>query len=567
MGSFSPIRWAIVAVILGVALSLIYLSLRHKKGAQKSCTVSAHPSAEPNDDLRAEPRSPLSQYVRSSNFFVRHWRGVLSLPVSYWLIGWLGSGIAIIISVIVAATIEHNQRYIDNPSWYLLGSGFAVAVYTSVSAWTIVGTWRSAGNYIARGRPLGWAVAARFCMVLGFLRLTDDLITTWVPQIELFTKMAFLNDPDLPDYDINILQGGKEVEFSGGIKFGSVNALRRKLDANPLVTVIHLNSIGGRVVVGRNLRALIRERHLTTYVSGQCFSACTLAFLGGEERLITVNGKLGFHSYAGLGHHDADTQNEKADLLAAGLPSWFVERAFATANSSLWVPTKDELAQANVITRVVSSQGYAESTTTAQRVADIKADLRRTPLYAIIESKEPEVYRQIVAIIAEGGSKDEIVAKANPMVAKVVAKYRPYASDKAVVELASVVVDEIDQIVMKSPDDCFFYMTGTKPVDIMKYLSAETQKREVAVAALVVKTGANDPQHVPTKEQIVATVEQIMTGLTAKYGDRVAVFGQFKLPTVDHALACTMLAALYREVLALPNEQQRVEAIRYLLKS
>jgi hypothetical protein len=62
-------------------------------------------------------------------------------------------------------------------------------------------------------------------------------------------------------------------------------------------------------------------------------------------------------------------------------------------------------------------------------------------------------------------------------------------------------------------------------------------------------------------------MDQIMSGLKAKYGDSVAVFGQVKLPTVDHALACTMLAALFREALALTNEQQRVEAIRYLLRS
>jgi hypothetical protein len=567
MGSFSLMHWVVVAVILGVTLLILYLGLRRRKIPQEPCTVSAQPAAEPNETLLAEPRPILSQYARRSNFLIRHWRGDLSLPVSYWLIGWLGSGIAITISVVVAATIEQNQRNIDNPIWYLLGSDFAVAVCASLSVWTIVGTWRSAGNYIERDRPLVWAVLARFCMVLGLLQLAGDLVTAWVPQINLYTKMAFLNDPDLPDYDINILQGGKEVEFSGGIKFGSVNALRRKLDANPLVTVVHLNSVGGRVVVGRNLGALIRERHLTTYVSGQCSSACTLAFLGGKQRLITANGKLGFHSYAGLGHRDADIHNDKADLLAAGLPSWFVERAFATANSSLWVPTKDELAQARVITRVVSSQEYAESATTAQRVADIKADLRKTRLYAVIESSEPEVYRQIIAVIMEGGSKDEIIAKANPLVAQLVAKYRPYASDKAVVELASVVVDEIDQIVVKSADDCYFYMMGTKPVDILKYLSAETKIRELAVSALVVETGANDPQHIPTKEQIVGTMDQIMSGLKAKYGDSVAVFGQVKLPTVDHALACTMLAALFREALALTNEQQRVEAIRYLLRS
>src|SRR5262249_21711416 len=161
--------------------------------------------------------------------------------------------------------------------------------------------------------------------------------------------MTFFDDPDIPDYMITVLDAGTAIDYAGGIKFGAAESLRRALDANPKVRIVRLDSGGGRLAVGRNFRPLIHARPLSTYLSGECMSACALAFLGGEERLLSPTGKLGFHSPAGPTKLSREeVEEEKEELRRGGLPEWFINRVFATANTSIWFPSQEELLQAKV---------------------------------------------------------------------------------------------------------------------------------------------------------------------------------------------------------------------------
>jgi hypothetical protein len=228
--------------------------------------------------------------------------------------------------------------------------------------WQIVGVWRAAGQHRARGGRRFWAIIARIAVVVSALQALGAFVESGVPQIADAVKVL-AGDPGR--HEIRLLPSGTELAFAGGISFGVTDEIRQALDAAPRVTILHLNSPGGRVVEARLLHDLIRERGLVTYAAKLCASACTVAFLGGRQRYIASDARLGFHQPASAGDTQDSgralddlvrEQNHRRaldDLLRDGVDPAFAERAASTPNAAMWYPTADELLQAHVITGVL----------------------------------------------------------------------------------------------------------------------------------------------------------------------------------------------------------------------
>jgi hypothetical protein len=62
-------------------------------------------------------------------------------------------------------------------------------------------------------------------------------------------------------------------------------------------TTVVLRSDGGSLGQGIQLGEIIRASHFDTAVWGMCASACAYAFLGGNERYVAPNSRLGFHQF------------------------------------------------------------------------------------------------------------------------------------------------------------------------------------------------------------------------------------------------------------------------------
>jgi hypothetical protein len=177
-----------------------------------------------------------------------------------------------------------------------------------------------------------------------------------IPQIAEYWSIAF-GDPLIDRHELYIFPGGTELEFAGGITFGATDEVRVLLDADPHIRVIHLNSPGGRVGEAHKLKDLIRERQLVTYTSSECASACTIAFMGGVQRFLALEAKLGFHraDFPGLTKEQLADINQayRLWLLEQGVPAWFADHVYSTSSDSVWWPTFDELKWAGVITGIV----------------------------------------------------------------------------------------------------------------------------------------------------------------------------------------------------------------------
>ena len=146
-----------------------------------------------------------------------------------------------------------------------------------------------------------------------------------------------------------------EIVISGEFVPGLERRFRRVLDSSFKVRVVRLFSHGGYVTVAGRIRNDIRERGLDTLVSGQCASACTIAFMAGQRRVLARGGQLGFHSFSLRGREsDRTTQEMELHYGYYGLDQDFVARIGRTPATSVWYPSAEELLKAQVITETVT---------------------------------------------------------------------------------------------------------------------------------------------------------------------------------------------------------------------
>ncbi|MGO4831328.1 hypothetical protein AB4144_03385, partial [Rhizobiaceae sp. 2RAB30] len=238
----------------------------------------------------------------AGNVMARFWRGELSLGVSFWVFGLLGSTISWLIAWIflfsmgIGAGMNPVPIFISLSTVWLLSFAFCV--------WQTVGIWRSSDRHaesrVREGKGAIWAWMARITFALLLIRAATGLGFVGVPQLTEAARIAFLNDPDVPAYSLRVAPDGTEVEITGGIKYGLAREFHDVLKASPGIRVVHLQSPGGRFREAERLARLIRENGLVTSVSSYCQSACTIVFAAGRERLITDWAELGFHITPGL---------------------------------------------------------------------------------------------------------------------------------------------------------------------------------------------------------------------------------------------------------------------------
>src|SRR4051794_16526518 len=172
--------------------------------------------------------APAAPVPRRGNYFARHWRGELPLPVSYWVNGAL-------VSVAVTVLGLRAQRTIAdlNDPRGVLALGIAVVVIgLLLPVWQFVGVWRSAGQHEERGGRRFWAVAARVMVAVGVLRFAVLSIQRVAPEIPIFYVMA-VGDRD-GKHEVRLL-GARDALFSGEIGFGATADIETLLDAHPAV--------------------------------------------------------------------------------------------------------------------------------------------------------------------------------------------------------------------------------------------------------------------------------------------------------------------------------------------
>lgn len=284
---------------------------------------------------------------RTGNYFIDHWRGNLTLPVSYWINGSLVT--ALVAGLLFAINVQLNAsssslRTVSAAAIVLALLGFGVWI------WTAVGIWRSASKHAGRGGSAVWANIARGMIVLGALNYSAQLARS-LPQLAEMGQIAAGRDPIGSKATLAV--AGDALSVSGFISAGTAQAFDATLRAHPEVRRVLLKSPGGRIRDATQMAAAIAARQLDTLAVGDCASSCTIVFLAGTHRFAEVGSSLGFHSPSGTAMTNEEAQTVNPEMRAAydkaGLPGWFIDKAMATPSNAMWRPTETELIQIGAI--------------------------------------------------------------------------------------------------------------------------------------------------------------------------------------------------------------------------
>jgi hypothetical protein len=316
---------------------------------------------------------------RSGNYVVRHWRGELSLPVSYWLNGGLIGGGALFALALAVRAIEDAGGSLRTIAFAALG---LLAASLLLWVWSAVGIWRSSNYHEERGGTAAWGYIAKIMVVIGILGTFGQLKSYTLQGLE-YGALAAGGDPIGAPAEISLAEDGKSVAVNGNITSGTAARFVSVIDAAPALETVVLTSPGGRMLEGTRMAEAIARRRLDTRVEGECMSACTFVLLAGRDRSASPEAAIGFHqpSFPGVSPAEmrASVEGARADYRRAGVAADFADRAMATSPDSVWVPDHDELLAANVLT---TTDTLVSAPTPASAAAERRAVERDLSLVA-----------------------------------------------------------------------------------------------------------------------------------------------------------------------------------------
>ncbi len=288
-------------------------------------------------------------------FYIRsHWRGNQSLLWS------LGVNLILVRIVIIYSDKFTLPPYVpDRDDAILLSALFALTCHGMIYPWQVVGLIRASERPTASIYSSVWIwcsyIAITVTVVFTLLSLFNAYQSLSVDKFNVEDPLA-LEKARRGQYSLVLSADGTRIQVSGIMALGMTEDLTTMLDQNPKVTGIDLRGEGGYVYEGRAAAHLIRNRGLTTYVSAICKSACATAFIGGRERTIGLQGKLGFHQYAlelrfPLPLFDLKGEQEKdlAFYRRQKISESFLSRIFKTPHEKIWFPDSRELLAAGVV--------------------------------------------------------------------------------------------------------------------------------------------------------------------------------------------------------------------------
>ena len=363
-----------------------------------------------------------------------------------------------------------------------------------------------------------------------------------------------------PDYKITVLPGGTEMEYSGSIAFGASSALRSALGDNPGVKVLHLLSRGGSVYWARQMQNLVRERGLITVVDSRCMSACAFVFLAGVERYIAPGAKLGFHRESGDGQSAAEVnmieESDAQAMRAMGISGAFIDKAFSTPSSDIWVPSADELKSAHVITDVTTRFATPED---AKLAANLAEQMLTANPYTILETSDATRFKAIGDKTRDALAKLPAIADIPPLpsreVAPLVWNYWGLADDDLALEFGRAFQSYLAKLNSKNSEECYLIFfagrapSGFKPSEIL----TGTDFADFAdVQARMITDGAVHKTIIPAETDIKSARDDMWNIFKGRYPSLVPVLNNLDSADIDHGEACAAVTGMLDAVLTLP---------------
>lgn len=508
-------------------------------------------------------------------FIGKHWRGDYSLAISYWVVG-----ICTAICISILGEIGHSIS--GSLNFGTRATGFMILIMFSsiwaLALWYVVGVWRSADKHSKRGGSETWATIAKLVILINLIAAASNIYN----QSAIITEGArmLIGKDNIPPYKIKVIRDGTELELSGGMPNGTAEAIEHSLNQTPNVRTIHLNSIGGRVSEGYKLYSIIKSRNLTTYTSAECASACTIAFLGGRERYISENGKLGFHSTS-IGDDDGaivvEINNELRQALKSnGVPNDFIDHALSTSHNNIWFPSQQELLKAHVIDSVVDSRYFGISGIGQWVDAyKIEKSLLNVPFYSALAEYDKTNFARVRNIlvfgIQNGKSQTEIQNEIHKVLFnELFPRYLTSSPDKQLIDYWRSQIAQMKYLRSKDLQLCadFTYSEYSKSKrDFQNEFPEEMKKGYFEALTEMIKATANHPQVTHINPLMQSDFDASLARVSKKFPYVRKMISDAASFKDDPGMLCNGTIAIYSEILSLPSVSRTGQLLRYIQSS
>ena len=292
---------------------------------------------------------------RGGAYIRRHWRGELSLPVSFWINFFL-----------IYLALALLQQFFLTP--HILGKVnlgevaviysvtiFSIVAHAIIYPWQIIGVIRACERRIKNRTDRSWAIAAEGVVVLSIAATLAAVFSSYQSVLGYQSSLRLPENSETERaYQLDLIRGNTLIHLRGVFEVGITRRVSRLLDHHSQITGIILDSDGGQIYEGRGLARLIKENKLATYSLEQCVSSCATAFIAGTRRTLGIGAKLGFHQYKKYAVMPPININEEQDkdralFEAQGISPTFLRKMFAQPPDKMWWPDEQELLAAGVV--------------------------------------------------------------------------------------------------------------------------------------------------------------------------------------------------------------------------
>jgi len=400
------------------------------------------------------------------NYIKKHWRGELPFSISFWVNFALLNVVISFLFYILG--IKASEFY--PPLMAKLSLLFLILNLIIVYPWQIVGAWRASQRYVKNSGSSFLSGGAKVIIIISVIATVLRTSIDYPIYLSSF-QLGFKNDP-YATYSIELNSDKSLLHISGGIGFGASKETSEIIKANKTITGVVLDSKGGRIYEGRELFKLIKSHNLNTYTTLGCYSACAIAFMGGENRTITNNANLAFHQYSNLSdafaaHTDLKKEQnfDKNLFIQQGVSKEFLDRVYKTESDDLWFPTKDELIAANVVHDIQPASNilpidYPDIESFTYEDAD--KIMQEYSAYQAIKKYEPDVYESLVKTMhskfRKGATSKEMATASRLQIKNIVMKYLPKTSNTALINFAITTVSTLKTLSQSDPIQCIKYL-------------------------------------------------------------------------------------------------------------
>jgi len=338
-----------------------------------------------------------------SGYILGHWRGNLSLRLSCCVNGLFA---ALVFAVLTTHAVDQiYQSDLSEKAW-LAATLVVFGLSIAISAWAIIGIWRSATRHQAEAGTIKSALIAKLFASIGGLGLLAQLSQTPSTILENALVVVGVYPFGVPAVlPIN----GRTLQIDGAITLEVAEQFKDLIGKHPEVNQVSLTSPGGSIDAAFEISSVIKERNLSTVAVGECSSACTMIFLSSKVRGFDVGASLGFHSPSGGAAGDVVVNGTSLEMRLAyadaGLSEPFADKVFGTPSNSMWHPIDYVLIRegaVNLFTKARIRQDHEETIKSFNETKPLKID----EFMSVVSAKRDDINLTYTYVIS--AEKNEI---------------------------------------------------------------------------------------------------------------------------------------------------------------